>query len=160
VPALASAGPAPISATTATAAQTAAPPQALAAAQAKSGGSWFYWIAGLSLINSISAFSGSTWRFIVGLGITQLFDAVGTSLGSSGKVIVLALDLLVAGLFILFGLFAVKGHLWAFVVGMILFALDSLVFLLVQDWIGVGFHVFVLYCLFRGFQGSRLLNRP
>ena len=133
--------------------------QAGAVALVKSGGSWFYWIAGLSLINSISAFAGSTWRFIVGLGITQVFDAFGHSLGTGGKGVVLALDLLAAGLFILFGVFAVKGHAWAFIVGMVLFALDGLVFLLVKDWIGVGFHVFVLYCLFRGFSASRQIRQ-
>src|SRR5512133_2708123 len=151
--------PAPALATTAplstAAPANALPAPALAAAQTRSGGSWFYWIAGLSLINSISAFLGTSWRFIVGLGLTQLFDAAGKGMGSSGKVIVLVLDLFVAGLFVLFGVFAVKGHLWAFIIGMVLFTLDALVFLLVQDWIGVGFHAFVLYCLFRGFQGSR-----
>lgn len=134
-------------------------PTTVAMAQIKSGGTWFYWIAGLSLINSISAFSGSTWRFIVGLGLTQVFDVFGTKMGSSGKVVVLVLDLLVAGLFVLFGVFAVKGQGWAFIVGMILFALDGLIFLLVGDWIGVAFHAFVLYCLFRGFSGCRQLRR-
>ena len=65
---------------------------------------------------------------------------------------VLALDLLAAAVFILFGVFANKGHRWAFIVGMVLFALDGLIFLLAQDWIGVGFHVFVLYCFFRGLK--------
>lgn len=128
------------------------------AAQLKSGASWFYWIAGLSIINSIAAFSGSTWRFIVGLGVTQIFDALGTDFGSSGKVIVLVLDLLATGLFILFGVFAHKAHTWAFLVGMVLFGLDSVVFLKAQDWLGVGFHVFVLYFLFRGFQACRRLK--
>jgi hypothetical protein len=129
-----------------------------AAAQCRSGATWFYWIAGLSLINSIVAFSGSNWRFMLGLGITQVLDGVGTGMGSSGKVVVLVLDLLVAATFILFGVFAHKRHTWAFVVGMILFALDGLIFLLVQDWLGVAFHVFVLYCLFRGFSGCRALK--
>src|ERR1044071_6443875 len=39
--------------------------------QLKGGGSWFYWIAGLSLVNSVLALSGSETRFILGLGITQ-----------------------------------------------------------------------------------------
>ena len=146
-------------ATVASTAPGATAPNALAMAQVKSGGSWFYWIAGLSLINSISAFSGSSWRFIVGLGITQVFDGIATKMGSSGKAIVLLLDLLVAGLFVLFGVFAVKGHGWAFIVGMVLFTLDGLLFLLFGDWIGVAFHAFVLYCLFRGFAGSRQLAR-
>lgn len=127
-------------------------------ARLKSSASWFYWIAGLSLINSITAFSGSTWHFIVGLGITTLFDALASEFGSAGKTIVLLLDLVAAGIFILLGIFAHKRHTWAFIVGMILFGLDTLFFLIGQDWIGIAFHVFVLYCLFRGFKACRELN--
>lgn len=127
-------------------------------AQLKSGASWFYWIAALSLINSIVAFTGSDWRFIIGLGITQIFDAIGHEIASAGKIVALLLDLIAAGVFVLFGVFANKGHLWAFITGMILFALDGVIFLLAHDWIGVGFHLFVLYCLFRGVQACRRLT--
>jgi hypothetical protein len=128
-----------------------------AAAQMRSGASWFYWVAGLSLINTVSAFSGSSWRFILGLGITQVFDEFGSTLSGGGKFVALVLDLMVAGVFVLFGVFAHKAHKWAFIVGMVLFALDGLIFLLVQDWLGVGFHAFVLFCLFRGFSACRRL---
>src|SRR5216117_2936789 len=50
---------------------TAAQADPAAMAQLKSGASWFYWIAGLSLINSIVAFTGGQWAFLFGLGITQ-----------------------------------------------------------------------------------------
>ena len=129
------------------------------AGQLKSGGSWFYWIAALSLINSVAAFSGSHWRFIIGLGATQVFDGLGSGMGSGGKVVALVLDLLAAGFFVLLGVFGLKGQAWAFLVGLGLFALDGLVFVMAQDWLGVGFHVFVLYCLFRGFQACRAMKR-
>ncbi len=145
------------------ASRTAVPPAAVAApklnpasaGQMKASASWFYWIAGLSLVNSIAALSGSSWRFLFGLGITQLIDAFGASLGGAAKVIVLVLDLLVAGVFVLFGVFANKGQLWAFAVGMVLFGLDGLLLVLVKDWLGVGFHAFVLYLLYRGFIACR-----
>src|SRR4051794_33834386 len=38
--------------------------------QIKSGADWFFWIAGLSLVNSFVALSGKGWGFILGLGIT------------------------------------------------------------------------------------------
>ena len=131
-------------------------PQAVA--QLKSGASWFYWIAGLSLINSVAAFLGSDWRFILGLGVTQIIDVVGNEIGGAGKVVTLGLDVAAAGVLILFGVFGSKRHLWAFIVGMVLFTLDGLVFLIAQDWIGIAFHIFVLYCLFRGMQACRSLN--
>ncbi len=128
-------------------------------AQLRSGGSWFYWVAGLSLVNTIAALSGSDWRFIVGLGITQMFDGFASQMASGGKIVALVLDLLAAGVFVGFGVFANKGHTWAFIVGMVLFALDGLIFLLVKDWIGVAFHAFVVYCLWRGLTACRELRR-
>ncbi len=128
------------------------------AAQLKSGASWFLWIAGLSLINSIAALTGASWRFFVGLGITQVFDEIGTRLGTNGKFVALALDLVVAGIFVFFGIFAHKAQRWAFVVGMILFGLDGLIFVLAAYWIGVAFHALVLYWLFRGFSACQKLR--
>jgi hypothetical protein len=50
----------------------------------KSGASWFYWIAALSLVNSIVAFTGSDWRFIINWAL-QIFDAIGHEISSGGK---------------------------------------------------------------------------
>lgn len=148
----------PRAATVSPTANPAAPGDPAEAAKLKSGASWFYWIAALSLINSLAALSGSDWRFIVGLGITQIVDGFGEGIGGGGKIVALILNLIVAGLFVLFGVFANKNHVWAFVTGMVLFALDGLIFVLVQDWLGVGFHVFVLFMLFRGMQAGRAMK--
>lgn len=150
----------PMAVGAAAATNAAMPDDPTMAAQLKSGASWFYWIAGLSVINSVIALFGTGWGFILGLGITQIFDAFGQKFENAGKAVVLFLDLIVAGVFVLFGVLAHKRHTWAFVVGMVLYALDGLIFLLVQDWLGLGFHAFVLFCLFRGFQACRELNAP
>jgi len=127
--------------------------------QLKGGGSWFYWIAGLSLVNSALALSGSGTRFILGLGITQIFDELAKGMGSgSGLAVAVVLDLLASAVFVFFGVFANKRHTWSFIVGMALYALDGLIYLIAQDWLGVGFHAFVLFCLFRGFKACRALN--
>ena len=126
--------------------------------QMKSGASWFYWIAGLSIINSVASISGSQWGFIAGLGITRIIDAIGSGMGSSGLIVAGVLDFLAAGIFILFGLFAHKQRTWSFIVGMILYALDGLIFLVGPSWISLGFHAFVLYCLFNGFKAAKQLK--
>jgi hypothetical protein len=143
----------------ASAASTAGQASPEALAHMKSSASWFYWIAALSLVNSIAALTGTNWRFILGLGITQIIDAVGHGMGGPGKIVALILDLIVAGIFVLFGVFAHKRQTWAFVIGMVLFGLDGAVFLLAQDWLGVGFHIFVLFFLFRGLKACMELNR-
>lgn len=41
---------------------------------------------------------------------------------------------------VFFGVFANKKHQWAFVTGMVLYALDAAIYVLFQDWLGVAFH--------------------
>jgi hypothetical protein len=127
-------------------------------ARLKSGGSWFYWIAALSLINSIAALTGSGWGFIVGLGVTRIVDDFAGGFSGNGRVLAFALNVIVAGVFVLFGVFANKGRLWAFVVGMALYALDGALFALIGDWLAAGFHLFVLFCLWGGFRAARQLS--
>lgn len=125
-------------------------PQRLA--QVKSGANWFYWIAGLSLVNTIAALSGTNWRFLIGLGVTQVVDAVAKDMGGVGKGAALIVNAFIAGMFILLGVFANKGMKWAFVVGMIFFGLDTVLELLFTDWIGTAFHVYALFCLWKGYS--------
>lgn len=130
--------------------------------QLQSGADWFFWIAGLSLINSAILFTGSEWGFIIGLGITQIIDAIGLAIaeemGVAGKIIAFIFDIVAAGVFVLFGVFARKRYKWAFVVGMVLYAMDGLIFLLVADFLSVGFHVFALFCIYGGFKAIKKLS--
>ena len=125
-------------------------------AQSRRGAFWFYWIAGLSLVNSVLAFAGQDWRFIIGLGMTQIVDALAARAGR-GWTAALLFDALLMGGFVLLGTLAVRGHAWAFLVGVSLYGLDGLISLLVQDWLGLGFHVFVLIMILKGFQAARHL---
>ncbi|MFN2532142.1 MAG: hypothetical protein ABR555_12680 [Pyrinomonadaceae bacterium] len=101
------------------------------------------------------------WRFILSLGTTQIFDAIANAaseqLGTAGKIVALIMDLIVTGVFALLGFLAGKKHLWAFILGMVLFGLDGLVLLVLQDWIGVVFHALVLFWLVRGYMAGREL---
>jgi hypothetical protein len=123
--------------------------------QRRNGGQWFYWIAGLSLINAVAAFAGQEWRFILGLGVTQLVQELakesdGTKAGLVG--------LGVITIFVVLGQRAVQGSGWAFVLGMVLFGLDGAIFLLARDWVGAGFHAFALAMIARGYMAARRLS--
>ncbi|HSA92971.1 MAG TPA: hypothetical protein VLE48_08170 [Terriglobales bacterium] len=126
--------------------------------QFKSGANWFFWIGGLSLINTIVGLTGAQWGFIIGLGITQLVDAIAQGTGAVGTVAAVVVDLFVVGVFVLFGVCARKMQTWAFVVGMVLYALDGLLFLLAMDFLGIGFHAFALYQIYRGLAARNELS--
>ena len=127
----------------------------------KSGANWFYWIAGLTIVTSIIAFGGGGIRFLISLGITQLIDGVAEAISTDGpgaaKVVALVVSLLISAVFVIFGYLANQKMLWAYIAGMVLFTLDGVLSLVVQDWIGVIAHGVVLFFLFRGFQAGREL---
>ena len=47
---------------------------------------------------------------------------------------------------------------WAFVLGMVLFALDALLLFPREEWISLGLHVVVLFFVGRGFMACRKLK--
>jgi hypothetical protein len=126
--------------------------------KADSGGRWFYWIAGLSLITSLIALTGNGWGFLVSLGVTQVASAIGANAGDAAKVIAVIFVVLATGLFAGFGVLAAKRYVWAFVLGIVLYALDGLIFVLIQNWIGLVFHGLVVYWLIMGCNACRQFN--
>lgn len=131
--------------------------------QLLSGANWFYWIAGLSLVNSLAALFGSNWRFIAGLGLTQIIDAIAREItgdvGTTARVVAFIFDLLVACVFVIFGIFAGKKMIWAFAIGMFIYGLDTVIFILGMDILAIAFHAYALYCLFRGLRACQQLNQ-
>jgi hypothetical protein len=125
----------------------------------KAGASWFLWIAGLSIVNSLVGMSGGGLHFIVGLGITQVVDAMARGVGSSGVVLDLIINGFVAGVFLLFWNFAKKGQSWAFMVGMGIYALDALLLLSFKDIFSVAFHAYALFRIYHGLKAVPVLEK-
>jgi hypothetical protein len=127
----------------------------VAATRARTGAKWFYWIAALSMINSIIVITGGSFHFVVGLGITSVVDAFAKRLGSAGSVLDVVINGFVAGLFVLFGTFAVKAQKWAFILGMALYGLDGVLLLGIKDYLSAGFHAYALYAIYNGYTASK-----
>ena len=127
----------------------------------ESAANWFYWIAGLSLVNTLVNMLGSDWGFAIGLGISQILIGIANEPFGSAGVSSIFNDVLWAGSFAAAGFFAVCGWLagrpsvLAFAAGIAVFALDSLIFLIGGDWIGLVFHVLALFFLSSGFLAAR-----
>ena len=122
-------------------------------------GSWYFWIAGLTLVNTVTSLSGSNGAFLLGLSITQVFDGFGAAAGGGGKMVALLLDAMAIGMFVLFGVFALKRHNWAFIVGIILYGLDTVLTLLFQSWLSLTFHAWALVSLIAGMRACFLANK-
>jgi hypothetical protein len=130
------------------------------------GTNWFFWIGGLSIINSLIYFFGGSLTFVLGLGATQFIDGVASAvageLSANGGMIVrfvgFSLDIAIAGLFITAGFLGQKRYRWAIIAGMVFYTLDGLIFLFFREWLAVGFHGLALWNLWRGLQSINELK--
>jgi hypothetical protein len=134
--------------------------------RAKVGANNFYWIAGLSVVNSLISTFGGGVTFVIGLGLTQVVDALAFVFAEQmpeGALIFrgigLVLSILISAIFAFFGLFAGKMQRWAFITGMALYGLDALILLYFQDWIGFFFHLYFLWGLWNGLQALNQLQK-
>jgi hypothetical protein len=59
-------------------------------------------------------------------------------------------NLVIAGVFALFGKLGREGSKGAFIVGMALYAADALLMANFKIWLGVAFHVYALYRIWQG----------
>ena len=117
-------------------------------------------IAGFSLLNSVLLLFNVDMMFVIGLGATFVIDAfLYTARQESGggamfvmTVIGLAINAAIIGLFLLLWWLARRGSRAAYITAGVLYLIDGTIFLLLQDWMGVGFHVFFLFLLVGGYN--------
>jgi hypothetical protein len=121
--------------------------------------SWFAMIAGLSAVNSILAMTGTSVRFIFGLGASQIVDSLAHQAGSPGYVLDLIINGIIAGVFVLFWNFARQGQKWAWYVGMAVYAVDGVLLLLFKDYLAIAFHAYALYRMSSGLKLLPMLER-
>ncbi len=124
----------------------------------QSGASWFIWIAALSIINAIILTTGGNFHFIFGLGITDLVAAVATKLPSGGVVAAWVINIIIAGVFALFGKYGRDAKKWAFYAGMVLYLLDAGLVMMFQDWLGLAFHAYAMFRIYGGVKAATELE--
>lgn len=109
----------------------------------------------------------SSFRFLFGLGVTQIVDAFGERLaqrfGPALHVIAIGIDLMVIGLLVGAYFIARSGRAWIFYVAGVLYILDALVLIPFQMALAIEFHAWVLFSWWNGLQGlkaTRVLEAP
>lgn len=129
------------------------------------GANWFYWVAALSVVNSVIMLTGGDIFFVIGLGVTLIADATATGIAQAEpnleilvKVFAFVFDLIVALVVGGFGWLSGRRYLAPFCIGMVLYLGDGLIFVCFQDWMSAGFHAFALVCMWNGFSAYRQLK--
>src|SRR5262245_21881874 len=113
----------------------------------------FFWIAGLSLINMIMIATESGYAMLPGLGVTQVMQGFALATSDPGWTLMsYVVGCAVVALFVFFGWRARQIERWPFILGMSLYALDTLIFLAVRDFVALGFHLFWLLFLSIGLR--------
>ena len=139
--------------------QPASADEEVAGRQARNGGSWFNWIAGVTLVNVITASLGFSRPFLLSLLMPLIVaDAAHKdhTLGIGTTAIVSAFGV---GMFLVFGQAAKKGARWAFITGMIFYGIDTLFWIGAQEGraLGLALHVLALWRIGSGLGAANRL---
>lgn len=119
------------------------------------GANWFFWIAILSVINTLIVYQYQTPNTPIALAITQWLDGTSAGLNPTMSTQSLITNLLIAGVLAGFGLLARRGSDLAFVVGIFLYVIDAMLAIGLRDVFGFGVHLIGLFFLFKGLLASR-----
>lgn len=120
----------------------------------KSSARWFWWIAGLSLVNAVMFLSGSDINFVLGLAMTTF----ATALFQHAPAVAVVLIAVTVGFYFAMGWYAQRGKLWAFYAGLALYVVDALIYLKFEDWMSVGFHALAAFFIAKGVMRVRELS--
>ena len=134
-------------------------------ARMRNGGNWFFWIAGLSIVNTVILLAQGDRQYMVGLGVTQFVNGFALAMvkqapdiGAGAKIAAFVFTLMASSVVGAFAFGAKRGLTWLFALGMGLYLFDGLLLAVFQDWLSAGFHLFALACMFGGLRAARELN--
>jgi hypothetical protein len=127
---------------------------------ARRGIGWLYWIAGVSVFNTLLyrlwlSRSGARLYFVVGLGATQFVDGFSTGLakdagaGSAANYMIAAcaLDALLVLSYCLAAKSMQRGMRWPLLAALAFYALDTLFLVGSRAWVAILFHGIGLWAL-------------
>jgi len=128
---------------------------------------WMYWIAGTTVVNTFVILFEGNFNFLLGLAPTQIVCGIALGMRKEfgqdaflgASLVAVVFTLVAAGIFIGLGYFGSKRHTWAFIVALILYSLDTLIFLALGEILSVILHGLALVFLFSGMNSSRKLNQ-
>ena len=111
--------------------------------QAKKARGWFAAIAAFSFINSLLIMFGAEVSFVIGLGVTQVVDAVvmaireevGVASASALSVVGMGINLCILGVVMVIWWFCGKGSRPAYIIGMVILIFFPELTTFLPDWL-------------------------
>lgn len=139
-------------------------PEALRRA-ARFGSYWFYWIGGLSLINTLLFYAGAPIQLAIGLGFTQLVDGLVAAIFPQLYYLSLVINVVIAAAFVGFGYLSGRADITAFIIGLVVYIADGLLYVLLMFFgqelftiIPIIWHGIAGYGLWKGLRAARELK--
>jgi len=118
--------------------------------------SWFLWIAILSMINITLIAFGQNISFLLGLGVNYAilgaFNGAGIALETNLMLYGYIATYLFSALYIWIWSKSKKKSQKVYLAGLIIYGIDTLVFVLSKEWFSVAFHLFALWMLYAGYS--------
>ncbi len=118
----------------------------------KSGANWFFWIALLSLADTLLLARLVHWRPLFRLAAPRLVHLLLSRNGSISHIPAIAVELVAAAALAAIALAARRGITAAFFLGAFAYGVDTVLLLGAGEWLPVLFHLIALYAVLRGMR--------
>lgn len=112
---------------------------------------WFYFIAFLSFLGSLTFLLNSNLGFTLGAGILKLSSGYITPFVENNWLCGFVGNITIALLYAFLAYHSFRFAKWAYISGLTLYFIDTLSVLYLNDWYNSLFHLFVLTMVVRGF---------
>ena len=122
---------------------------------ARNGSNYFFWIAFFSIFNQVMDKLSATRRFVFGLGTPQYIDRL---LEGSNPSLIWGMIIVLAIIFVLFGIFARRRNIPIYILGIIFYLADMVLSILAADIIGTVVHVVFTVLLVMGLIATQKLQ--
>ena len=125
---------------------------------ARNGSNYFFWIAFFSIFNQVMDILSAKRRFVFGLGAPQYFVR---SLAAPNPALIWGVIIVLAGIFVLFGVFARRGNIPVYIIGIIFYLADLALSIIASDLVGAVVHVGFTILLVMGLIATiKLKDQP
>lgn len=122
---------------------------------ARNGSTYFFWIAFFSIFNKVMDILSTERRFVFGLGAPQYVERL---LEGSNPTLIWGITIALAIVFVLFGIFARRGNIPIYIIGIVFYLADLVLSVLAGDIIGSVVHVVFMVLLVLGLIATMKLR--